>query len=72
MVKVLDCCFEVSKFKLQSSYYVYFQTEIFEQGLKLLYQMISLLFYKNVFGIKWPPYGIVSLLFFDKNGFGII
>ena len=36
MVKVLDCGIVVSKFELQSRYYVHFQTNTFGKGMNPL------------------------------------
>ena len=58
MAKVLDCGLEVSKFELQSHYYVPYQTNTLGKGM-------------NSF-IPQPTMGeITSLLFVYKSGFGI-
>ena len=56
MVKVTDCDIIVSKFELQSLYYVYFRLIPFKKIMNLLY----------------PPNTVltVQLLFFYKDGFG--
>ena len=57
LAKMVDCGFEVIEFELQSSNYIHFQTNINENGSER----------------RYPPAmsQIVSLLFFNKNSFGI-
>ena len=58
MGKVLNCNLEVSEFELPSRYYVYFQTNTFweRHWTSLILLAMGL---------------VVSLLFFNKDGFGI-
>ena len=57
IVKVLDCRIIVSEFKLQSYYYIHFQTNTLGKGMNPLIL---------------PAMGyIVLLLFFEKDRFGI-
>ena len=57
MARLLDCSLEVNVFELQSRYYIHFQTNTLGKGVNYLI----------------PPAlaYIVSLLFFDKDDFGI-
>ena len=57
VINRLDCNIIVSKFKLQSHYYVHFRTNTVRKGMK---PFISL-------AMGW----IIPLLFFYKDGFGI-
>ena len=56
MSKVQDCNSVVSKFKLQSCYYIPFRTNTLEKGMKSLIppamgEIVLLLFYKDGSGI---------------------
>ena len=57
MVKAMDCRIVVSEFKLQSRYYVHFQTNTLGKGINPL--------------ILLATGSIIPLLFFQKSGFGI-
>ena len=57
MVKELDCGLYVSEFELLTRYYVHFQSNTLGKSLKPLILpamgcIVSLLFYKDGFGIK--------------------
>ena len=59
MAKVWDCGLEVSEFDLQFRYYVHFWTDAIGKDIDLPYLpamglIVSLLFYKDRFFIKWP------------------
>ena len=36
MAKIMDCGFEVSKFELQSHYYIHFQTNTHRKGMNTI------------------------------------
>ena len=58
MVKVLNRCLEISEFKLQSRYYIYFWTNTLGKSMNLVIPLVMsyiellLFFYKDGFGIK--------------------
>ena len=59
MANITDYDILGSEFKLQSLYYVLFPTNTFWKGMDPLIspaisEIVSLLFYKDCFGIKWP------------------
>ena len=51
MAKVMNCSLEISEFKLQSHYYVHFQTNSLGKRHEPFYPL--LFFYKDSFGIKY-------------------
>ena len=51
MAKVMNCGLEVSEFELQSHYYVNIQTNTLGKGINP-FIILSLMFYKDGFGIK--------------------
>ena len=57
MASVLDCNIAESKFKLQLHFYIHFWTNILEKSMDSL--------------SSHPSYGLVPLLFFYKDDFGI-
>ena len=58
MAKVLDCSLQVSEFKFQLHYNIHFRTETLGRGMCLfnpppaMDYVVSLVFYKDGFGIK--------------------